>query len=158
MHSSSYCPRTPPRSSAQENLQQSRCATYLALHPARCLHLYKAGRVPNSTEEELHEEWNQSPISNHFHGLVTASQKLREEAGIQVLDRHNASKPSDEVDPPWKREPPETHRVLPGLTKEDSPHILVSHVMELITNRYEGNFHIYTDGSVAEDGSAGAGV
>ena len=30
--------------------------------------------------------------------------------------------------------------------------------MELITNRYEGNFHIYTDGSVAEDGSTGAGV
>ena len=123
-----------------------------------CKYLYKAGRVPNSTEEELNEEWNQSPISNNFHSLVTATQKLRDEAGIQVRDRHNASKPSDEKDPPWKHEPPETHKVLPGLTKEDSPHILVSHVMELITKRYEDNFHIYTDGSVAEDGSTGAGV
>ena len=72
--------------------------------------------------------------------------------------RYSASKPSDELDPPWKREPPETRRTLPGLTKEDSPHLLASHAMELITSHYEGNFHIYTDGSVAEDGSTGAGV
>ena len=47
-----------------------------------CKYLFKAASVHNSTEEELYEDSIQSPLTNQFHGLVTATQRLREEAGI----------------------------------------------------------------------------
>ena len=46
---------------------------------------------------------------------------------------------------------------LPGLSKDDSPHLLTSLAWELLAGLYKQDYHIYTDVSVLEDGSTGVG-
>ena len=53
---------------------------------------------------------------------------------------------------------PEIRDHLPGLSKDDSPHLLASQALELLAWIYMQDYHIYTDGSVLEDGSTGAGA
>ena len=123
-----------------------------------CKYLFNSACVPNSIEEELELTFTPTPITNQHHGIVTASQELYQEAGVCVQDRHRTVKQHGVLKPPWKREPPEVRNHLPGLSKDDSPHLLASQARELLAGIYKHDYHIYTDGSVLEDGSTGAGV
>ena len=123
-----------------------------------CKYPFNSACVPNSTEEELEPAFNPAPITNQHHGIVTASQELCQEAGVCVQDRHRTVKQHGVLKQPFKREPPEVRDHLPGLSKDDSPHLLASQVRELLAGIYKHDYHIYTDGSVLEDGSTGAGV
>ena len=136
--------------------ESSHCGT--ASGGNACKYLFNSAQIPNSTEEELEPTFNPTPITNHHHGIVTASQELCQEAGVCVQNRHHTVKQHRVLKLSWKQEPPEVRDHLPGLSKDHSPHLLASQAQELPARIYKQDYHIYTDVSVLEDGSTGAGV
>ena len=126
-----------------------------------CSYLFKSAQVFNSTEEEMGEEWNPAgsalKTAKH-HGLPASVGGLTKEAGIPLASRQEIYCRTAGPDPPW--DPPNliTYDHLPGLSKQDNPHLLLATSRALIAEQYSGHYRIYIDGSVLPDERTGAEV
>ena len=136
--------------------ESSHCGTASRGTPASTSSTQPEYQTP--LKRKLEPAFNPTPITNQYHGTVSASQEQCQEAGVCVQDRHRTVKQHGVLKSPWKREPPEVRDHLPGLSKDDSPHLLASRARELLAGFYKQDCHIYTDGSVLEDGSTGAAM
>ena len=58
---------------------------------------------------------------------------------------------------PWLQERPEINSSIPGsVTKKENINILATQAKELLTTKYRMHLHVYTDGSIQDDGATGS--
>ncbi|XP_076046164.1 uncharacterized protein LOC143028238 [Oratosquilla oratoria] len=121
-------------------------------------YLFGSARVPNSTEDEMYEEWISAPPTAPIHGLPSSVRDLCLRAGLQPSDRRRVAQYQVDPFPPWTISPAEVELDIPGLGRHDNPHLLAAPTRELLALKYQEEFLVYTDGSVLEDGRTGAGI
>ncbi|XP_076057221.1 uncharacterized protein LOC143034758 [Oratosquilla oratoria] len=113
-------------------------------------YLFGSARVPNSTEDEMYEEWISAPPTAPIHGLPSSVRDLCLRAGLQPSDRRRVAQYQVDPFPPWT--------ISPAEVELDNPHLLAARTRELLALKYQEEFLVYTDGSVLEDGRTGAGI
>ncbi|XP_076032145.1 uncharacterized protein LOC143019969 [Oratosquilla oratoria] len=123
-----------------------------------CRYLFGSARVPNSTDAELTEGWVENQTTALIQGLPSSIKDICLAAGLRPDDRRLVSQHQFDPVPPWDLDLPDVTPGIPGLNRDDSPHLLLMRTRELLARKYAEDFLIYTDGSVREDGRTGAGV
>ncbi|XP_076032372.1 uncharacterized protein LOC143020099 [Oratosquilla oratoria] len=123
-----------------------------------CRYLFGSARVPNSTDAELTEGWVENQTTALIQGLPSSIKDICLAAGLRPDDRRLVSQHQFDPVPPWDLDPPDVTPGIPGLNRDDSPHLLLMRTRELLARKYAEDFLVYTDGSVREDGRTGAGV
>ncbi|XP_076038223.1 uncharacterized protein LOC143023550 [Oratosquilla oratoria] len=123
-----------------------------------CRYLFGSARVPNSTDAELTEGWVENQITALIQGLPSSIKDICLAAGLRPDDRRLVSQHQFDPVPPWDLDPPDVTPGIPGLNRDDTPHLLLMRTRELLARKYAKDFLVYTDGSVREDGRTGAGV
>ncbi|XP_076047375.1 uncharacterized protein LOC143028907 [Oratosquilla oratoria] len=121
-------------------------------------YLFGSARVPNSTEDEMYEEWISAPPTAPIHGLPSSVRDFCLRAGLQPSDRRWVAQYQVDPFPPWTISPAEVELDIPGLGRHDNPHLLAPRTRELLALKYQEEFLVYMDGSVLEDGRTGAGI
>lgn len=120
-------------------------------------YVIRAREVANSTTVETIEGTqpmsqvikNQEPYQT-INDYITP---LLEQISLQT--NNIARRPVPPV-PPWLLEQPEIISNYGDITKKDSPHLIAAMAKELISTTFQSHLHVYTDGSVQEDGGVGA--
>ncbi|XP_076037358.1 uncharacterized protein LOC143022859 [Oratosquilla oratoria] len=123
-----------------------------------CRYLFGSARVPNSTDAELTEGWVENQTTALIQGLPSSIKDICLAAGLRPDDRRLVSQHQFDPVPPWDLDPPDVTPGIPGLNRDDSPHLLLMRTRELLARKYAEDFLVYTDGSVREDGRTGVGV
>ncbi|XP_076038377.1 uncharacterized protein LOC143023659 [Oratosquilla oratoria] len=122
-----------------------------------CRYFFSSARVPNSTDEELSEGWVAAPPTEPVCGLPISVKDICLQAGLQPGDRRLVAQNQQDPFPPWTYSPPEVRTEVYGLGRQASHHLLLESTKKFLAEHYAGDFLVYTDGSVLEDGRTGAG-
>ncbi|XP_076054486.1 uncharacterized protein LOC143033175 [Oratosquilla oratoria] len=102
--------------------------------------------------------WVENQTTALIQGLPSSIKDICLAAGLLPDDRRLVSQHQFDPVPPWDLDPPDVTPGIPGLNRDDSPHLLLMRTRELLARKYAEDFLVYTDGSVREDGRTKAGV
>ncbi|XP_076059716.1 uncharacterized protein LOC143036353 [Oratosquilla oratoria] len=120
-----------------------------------CQALRLALGLPTSVpQEQVYSEAGILPLRHRLNSI----KDICLAAGLRPDDRRLVSQHQFDPVPPWDLDPPDVTPGIPGLNRDDSPHLLLMRTRELLARKYAEDFLVYTDGSVREDGRTGAGV
>ena len=116
-------------------------------------YVFRSQTVDNSTVEEVSGSFRGPTRVSYCSSICDLVADLVEGAG---LDGASAADRPLHPYPPWLMERAEVEVEVAGLTRDQSPSLQACITNELLENNYSQSLQIFTDGSVLEDGSAGA--
>ena len=116
-------------------------------------YVFRSQTVDNSTVEEVSGSFRGPTRVSYCSSICDLVADLVEGAG---LDGASAADRPFHPYPPWLMERAEVEVEVAGLTRDQSPSLQACITNELLENNYSQFLQIFTDGSVLEDGSAGA--
>ena len=116
-------------------------------------YVFRSQTVDNSTVEEVSGSFRGPTRVSYCSSICDLVADLVEGAG---LDGASAAHRPLHPYPPWLMERAEVEAEVAGLTRDQSPSLQACITNELLENKYSQFLQIFTDGSVLEDGSAGA--
>ena len=116
-------------------------------------YVFRSQTVDNSTVEEVSGSFRGPTRVSYCSSICDLVADLVEGTGLDgasAADRHLHPYP------PWLMERAVVEVEVAGLTRDQSPSLQACITNELLENNYSQFLQIFTDGSVLEDGSAGA--
>ena len=116
-------------------------------------YVFRSQTVDNSTVEEVSGSFRGPTRVSYCSSICDLVADLVEGAG---LDGASAADRPLHPYPPWLMERAVVEVEVAGLTRDQSPSLQACITNELLENNYSQFLQIFTDGSVLEDGSAGA--
>ena len=116
-------------------------------------YVFRSQTVDNSTVEEVSGSFRGPTRVSYCSSICDLVADLVEGAG---LDGASAADRPLHPYPPWLMERAEVEVEVEGLTRDQSPSLQACITNELLEKNYSQFLQIFTDGSVLEDGSAGA--
>ena len=121
-------------------------------------YIFRSSRVPNSIDEELDQNFTETWFLKKEPGIAQSVEDILQRGNIKVGDRHDVAQVPTPPQPPWTIEQPVVTASLGVTKKNDDPYALAAAAHEALESVYADTYKIYTDGSLFDDGTSGAGI